>query len=148
MMASVPALIVLAALAGWGLLPIAPALTAGVATLVATGFIVSRWVSAVETLRRAVEALARDDGAAAPSSRHIAPIVSELWFAIVRLIRILRDQVRSAEGRLAAAEAVISPGPGPPVPLDGRRRGRPAPAPAGPLFGPPQRAPRPPPPPR
>ncbi len=122
MMASVPALIVLGALAGWGLLPIAPALTAGAATLVATGFIVSRWVSAVEALRGAVEALARDDGAAAPSSRHIAPIVSELWFAIVRLIRILRDQVRSAEGRLAAAEAVIAAVPDPLILLDDRRR--------------------------
>ena len=122
MMASAPALIVLAALAGWGLLPIAPALTAGAATLVATGFIVSRWVSAVETLRGAVEALARDDGAAAPAARPIAPIVGEVWLAIVRLIRALRDEVRSAEGRLAAAEAVIAAVPDPLILLDDRRR--------------------------
>src|SRR5580704_6742259 len=106
-MASAPALVVLAALALWGPLPVAPALTAGAATLAATGFIVGRWVSAVETLRGAVEALARE-GAAGPAARPIAPMVGELWLAIVRLIRILRDQVRTAEGRVAAAEAVIA----------------------------------------
>ncbi len=123
---SAPALIVLAALALWGTLPIAPTLTAGAATLAATlaatGFIVGRWVSAVEALRDAVEALARDDGAAAPAARHIAPMVSELWLAIVRLIRALRDQVRSAEARLAAAEAVIAAVPDPLILLDDRRR--------------------------
>jgi two-component system phosphate regulon sensor histidine kinase PhoR len=79
-------------------------------------------VSAVEALRGAVEALARDDGAAAPASRHIAPMVGELWLAILRLTRVLRDQVRSAEGRLAAAEAVIAAVPDPLILLDDRRR--------------------------
>jgi len=122
MMASAPALMVLAALALWGPLPVAPALTAGAATLVATGFIVGRWVSAVETLRGAVEALARDEGAAGPAARRITPMVGELWLAIVRLIRVLRDQVRSAQGRLAAAEAVIAAVPDPLILLDDRRR--------------------------
>ena len=40
-MASAPALIILAALAGGGLLTVAPALLAGAATLAAIGFIVS-----------------------------------------------------------------------------------------------------------
>src|SRR6266478_1412177 len=40
-------------------------------------------------------------------------MVGELWLAIARLIRGLRDQVRSAEGRLAAAEAVIAAVPDP-----------------------------------
>ena len=121
-MASAPAWIVLAALALWGPLPVAPALTAGAATIVATGFIVGRWVIAVQTLRGAVEALARDDREAAPAARPIAPMVGELWLAILRLIRVLRDQVRSAEGRLAAAEAVIAAVPDPLILLDGRRR--------------------------
>jgi two-component system, OmpR family, phosphate regulon sensor histidine kinase PhoR len=121
-MVSSPALIVLAGLAGWGLLAFGPALTAGAATLAATGFIVSRRVNAVQTLRSAVEALARHDGATGPAERQVAPMVSELWLAIVRLIRVLRDQVRTTEGRLAAAEAVIAAVPDPLILLDDRRR--------------------------
>jgi two-component system phosphate regulon sensor histidine kinase PhoR len=79
-------------------------------------------VSAVEALRGAVEALARHDGAAAPAARYIAPMVSELWLAILRLIRVSRDQVRTAEGRVAAAEAVIAAVPDPLILLDDRRR--------------------------
>ena len=134
-MASAPALIVLAGLAGWRLLAVGPALTAGAATLAATGFMVSRWVSALETLRRAVEALARDDRAVAPAARHIAPMVSEVWLTIVRLIRVLRDQLRTAEGRLAAAEAVIAAVPDPLILLDDRRRVVRANAQAGSFVG-------------
>src|SRR5215468_10870040 len=121
-MASAPALIVLAALAGWDILPVAPALTAGAATLAATGFIVGRWVSALQTLRGAVEALAQDGGATASAAPHIGPMVGELWLAIIRLRRVMRDQIRTAEGRLAAAEAVIAAVPDPLILLDDRRR--------------------------
>src|ERR1700730_105506 len=115
MMASAPALMVLAALALWGPLPVAPALTAGAATLVATGLIVGRWVSAVETLRGAVEALTRDEGAAGPPARRITPMVGELWLAIVKLIRVLRDQVRRAQGGLAPPGGGDGAGPDPPL---------------------------------
>src|SRR6202011_2252204 len=57
-----------------------------------------------------------------PPARRITPMVGELWLAIVRLIRVLRDQVRSAQGRLAAAEAVIAAVPDPLILLDDRRR--------------------------
>src|SRR5207237_7707994 len=112
--ASAPALIVLTALAGWAVLPVAPALTAGAATLAATGFIFSRWVSSVQTLRGAVEALARDEGAGAPPARQIGPMGGELWLAIRRLSRVVRDHVTTAAQRLARAEAAAPTDADPP----------------------------------
>ena len=47
----------------------------------------------MQTLRGAVEALARDEGAGAPPARQIGPIGGELWLAIIRLSRVLRDRV-------------------------------------------------------
>src|SRR6202011_4590711 len=80
-----------------------------------------------------------------PPARRITTMVGELWLAIVRLIRVLRDQVRSAQGRLAAAEAVIAAVPDPLILLDDRRRVVRAHAPAASFVGL-GGAPRPPPP--
>ena len=123
--ASAPGLIVLAALAAWGLLTLVPALVVGAATLVATGLIIGPSVTALTRMRDAVGALAADDKAARVS-RYIphrpAGPAGELWLAIVRLTRMWSDRIRSAEARLAAAEAVIAAVPDPLILLDERRR--------------------------
>ncbi|MBV8132607.1 MAG: PAS domain-containing protein [Alphaproteobacteria bacterium] len=126
MSASAPGLIILAALAAWGLLAVVPALIAGAAILVATGLIVGRSVTALTRVRDAVDTLTADDTAAAWTPRHIprrpAGPAGELWLAIVRLTRAWSDRIRTSEARLAAAEAVIAAVPNPLILLDERRR--------------------------
>jgi two-component system, OmpR family, phosphate regulon sensor histidine kinase PhoR len=122
--ASAPALIVLTALAGWGELAPGPAAIAGAAILVATGFIVSRWASAVELLRAAIglELLAQEGSATAALARGTSRMGRELSLAITRLARVWRERLTSAEARLAAAEAVIAAVPDPLILLDDRRQ--------------------------
>jgi two-component system phosphate regulon sensor histidine kinase PhoR len=124
--ASAPGLIVLAALAAWGLLAVGPALVAGAATLIATGLIIGRSVTDLTRVRDAVDALAADVKTATSASgfilRRRAGPVGELWLAIVRLTRLWSDRIRTTEGRLAAAEAVIASVPDPLILLDERRR--------------------------
>jgi two-component system, OmpR family, phosphate regulon sensor histidine kinase PhoR len=124
--AAAPGVIVFAALAASGLLAIGPALIAGAATLVATGLIVGRSVTALTRVRDAVGSLAADDKGATSMSQYIprrpAGPVGELWLAIVRLTRVWSERIRTAEARLATAEAVIASIPDPLILLDGRRR--------------------------
>jgi two-component system phosphate regulon sensor histidine kinase PhoR len=123
--ASAPSLIVLAALAAWGLLAPGPALIAGAATLIATGLIIGPSVTALTRMREAVDALAADDNAARVSeyiSRRPAGPAGELWLAIVRLTRMWSGRIRTVELRLAAAEAVIAAVPDPLILLDDRRQ--------------------------
>ena len=121
--ASAPALVVLAALAGLGILGVGPALIAGAATLVPTGLIVGRSVIDLAIMRDAVDALAADDKAMDAASRpRLAPPAGELWLAVVRLTRTWRERVRTAESRVAAAEAVIAAVPDPLILLDDRRQ--------------------------
>jgi two-component system phosphate regulon sensor histidine kinase PhoR len=123
--ASAPGLIVLAALAAWGLLAVGPALVAGAATLVATGLIIGRSATDLTRVRDAVGALAADDKAATLSGyipRRHAGLAGELWLAIVRLTRMWSDRIHTADARLAAAEAVIASIPDPLILLDERRR--------------------------
>jgi two-component system phosphate regulon sensor histidine kinase PhoR len=133
-----PGLIALAVLAGWGFLAPAPALIAGAAILIATALIVGRPVRDLAVLRDAVETLGADEGADAVSrhiARKLAPMARELWLAIVRLGRLWRGRVRTAEGRVAAAEAVIAAVPDPLILLDERRRVVRANAPAAEFVG-------------
>ena len=124
--ASAPALIVLGALVGGGVLTVGPALMAGAVTLVATGLIVGRSVTALVMVQDATEALAADGQPTDPVSRHLArrltPQAAELWLAVVRLTRMWRERVSTAEARLAAAEAVIAAVPDPLILLDDRRQ--------------------------
>src|SRR5262249_52284538 len=46
----------------------------------------------------------------------------DLWLAIIRLVRGWSDRIRTAEARLAAADAVIAAIPDPLILLDNRRR--------------------------
>jgi two-component system phosphate regulon sensor histidine kinase PhoR len=108
------------------LLAVGPALVTGAATLVATGLLVGRSVAGLTRVRAAVDKLAVDDRAATSASEQIrhppAGPVGELWLAILRLTRAESDRIRSAEARLAAAEAVIAAIPDPLILLDERRR--------------------------
>jgi two-component system, OmpR family, phosphate regulon sensor histidine kinase PhoR len=121
---SAPGLILLAALALRGLLAAAPALLAGAATLAATGLIAGRSVTALTRMREEVDALATRK--TAEISGHIArgPAgpVGDLWLSILRLNRGWSDRIRTAEARLAAADAVIAAIPDPLILLDDRRR--------------------------
>ena len=123
---SAPGLILLAALAIRGLLAVGPALIAGAATLVATGLIVGRSLTALSTVRKEIDALAADQTAAALVSGNIprrpAGPVGDLWLAIVRMTRVWSERLRAAEIRMAAAEAVIAAIPDPLILLDDRRR--------------------------
>jgi two-component system phosphate regulon sensor histidine kinase PhoR len=123
---SAPGLILLAALAIRGLLAVGPALIAGAATLVATGLIVGRSLTALSTVRKEIDALAADQTAAALVSgnlpRRPAGPVGDLWLAIVRMTRVWSERIRAAETRMAAAEAVIDAVPDPLILLDDRRR--------------------------
>ena len=122
---SAPSLILLASLAARGLLAVGAGLIAGAATLVATGLIVGRTIAGLARVRAAVDVLAVDDKAATLASeliRHLpAGQVGELWLAILRLTRAGSDRIRSAEARLAAAEAVIAAIPDPLILLNERR---------------------------
>jgi two-component system, OmpR family, phosphate regulon sensor histidine kinase PhoR len=124
--ASAPCLILLAALATRGLLAVGLALIAGTATLVTTGLIVGRSVTALTTMRREIDALAADQTAATSLSgqtpRRPVGLVGDLWLAIVRLIRVWSERIRATETRMAAAEAVIDAVPDPLILLDDRRR--------------------------
>ena len=113
-------------LAALGLLALGPALITGAATLVATGLLVGRSVTALTRMRDAVGSLAADYKAATSMSEHIprrlAGPVGELWLAIVRLTRAWSERIRIAEARHAAAEAVIAAVPDPLILLDERRQ--------------------------
>ncbi len=134
---SASSLIVLAFLAVWGLLAVGAALIAAVVILASTTFVIGRSVSDLTAVRDAVDSL--DAGEAEmglhPINRRLAPWADELWLAIVRLARRWRDRVRTAEGELAAAEAVIAAVPDPLILLDGRRQIVRANAPASALVG-------------
>jgi two-component system, OmpR family, phosphate regulon sensor histidine kinase PhoR len=124
LIAAAPALIILVALAARGVLAAGPALIAGAATVAGTGLIVGRSVTTLTRMRQQVDALAT--GKTVEISGHIArgPVgpVGDLRLSIVRLNRVWSDRIRTAEARLAAADAVIAAIPDPLILLDDRRR--------------------------
>jgi two-component system, OmpR family, phosphate regulon sensor histidine kinase PhoR len=122
---SAPSLIVLGALAGWGLLPVHAAVISFAVLWVSTLLVIGRSINDLAALRDAVESLGPDDNSEAiarQTARGVAPLVREVWLAIARLARLWRDQVGIADERLAAAEAVIAAVPDPLILLDERRR--------------------------
>jgi len=122
---SAPSLIVLAAIAGWGLLPGRTALIASAVVLIATAIVMGRSVNDLAVLRDAVDMLGGDKGtdvAARQTARRLAPIARELWLVIIRLMRLWRERARSLEEQLTAAEGVIAAVPDPLILLDERRR--------------------------
>jgi two-component system, OmpR family, phosphate regulon sensor histidine kinase PhoR len=124
--ASAPGLIALLVMVGWGVLGVGPALVAAVATLIGTGLVLRRAISALTILRDAVDWLAVNEQGIEPVSRRLPgrliPGASELWLAVARLTRAWCERLRAAETQLAAAEAVIAAAPDPLILLDQRRR--------------------------
>ena len=120
-----PSLIVVGALAGWGLLPVHVALIAFAVIWVSTVLVVGRSISDLTLVRDDIESLGPDANTGAVArqvDRSLAPLAREIWLAIARLGRVWRERVRIADERLAAAEAVIAAVPDPLILLDERRR--------------------------
>ena len=125
---SAPSLIVLGALAGWGLLPVHAAVISFAVLWVSTVLVVGRSVADLAIVRDAVDSLGPDENGedteavARQVARRLAPLAREIWLAIARLGRLWRERVRVADEKLAAAEAVIAAVPDPLILLDERRR--------------------------
>jgi two-component system phosphate regulon sensor histidine kinase PhoR len=117
---SAPSLIVFVVLAGLGLLPAGAALISGAVIWLATALFIGRFVTDLAVIRDAIDGADADEGARL--ARGLAPMVRELWLAITRFRRVWHERVRVADGRLAAAEAVIAAVPDPLILLDERRR--------------------------
>jgi two-component system phosphate regulon sensor histidine kinase PhoR len=137
--ASAPGLIVLAGMVAWGLLGVGPAVVTGAAAVSASGLIAGWWSASLSRVQESVDALAVDDKTVTSLPRPLPPRpagpAGEIWLAIVRLIRVWSDRIRSAEARHAAAQAVIAALPDPLILLDERRRVVYANTQAASLFG-------------
>jgi len=121
---SAPSVIFLGALAAWGLLGTRPALIAGTIMFISTALVIGRPVRELAIIRVATDTLSTDKGGEAFTRRiglKLAPLVRELWRAIVRLDRLWRERVLATREQLAAAEAVIAAVPDPLILLDERR---------------------------
>jgi two-component system phosphate regulon sensor histidine kinase PhoR len=122
---SAPSLIVLGALAGWGLLPVRVAVIAIAVIWVSTALVISRTVADLVVVRDALDSLGPDEDGeviARQVARRVVPMAREIWLAIARFGRVWRERVRMADEKLAAAEAVIAAVPDPLILLDERRR--------------------------
>jgi two-component system phosphate regulon sensor histidine kinase PhoR len=92
---------------------------------VSTLLIVGRSVADLAVIRDSVESFGRDGNGevvARQAAQKLAPLARELWLAIARFGRTWGERVRTADEKLAAAEAVIAAVPDPLILLDERRR--------------------------
>jgi two-component system, OmpR family, phosphate regulon sensor histidine kinase PhoR len=71
--------------------------------------------------RSAIEAMTNDE-AATPLVTARTPLILELWRAVGRLVRVLRQRLADSRAELAATQAVLAALPDPMVLLDERRR--------------------------
>jgi two-component system phosphate regulon sensor histidine kinase PhoR len=111
-----------------------PALLAIIAVVAALGLIVRPILNGLSQLRGAVDHIAIDEDAA-PLVRSANPLVSELWLAIMRLVRAWRQIVGQRNAELASAKAVLAALPDPLILLDQRRQVISANAAATEMFG-------------
>ncbi|HXC88692.1 MAG TPA: ATP-binding protein [Stellaceae bacterium] len=123
--AAAPGLVILAGLWLAGVLAPGPALALAVAAFAATALVATRLALAVGALDETVAQLA--DGLPAAASPRRPPIgarhaVDEMRLEVQRAGRGWRARAEDAEGRLAAAEAIIAAVPDPLILLDQRRR--------------------------
>jgi two-component system phosphate regulon sensor histidine kinase PhoR len=120
-----PGLIVIAVLAGSGLLAPRPALLASAAVLISAAFLIGRTMRDLDLLRALAIGLGPEtEPGRAPlhSDRRLVPIARDLSLAIIGLDRLWRERVRIAEADRIAAEAVIAAIPDPLILLDERRQ--------------------------
>jgi two-component system, OmpR family, phosphate regulon sensor histidine kinase PhoR len=122
-MFAMPGLAVFAVLAWRGMVAPAAALIGGAAILVLTAVLIAPFVIAITEAREALETLGEDgrDRATAAMSPGLVPAARGLRLAALRLVRLWRERVASAETRAAAAEAVVAAIPDPLILLDERR---------------------------
>jgi two-component system phosphate regulon sensor histidine kinase PhoR len=120
-LAAFPGLVVLAGLTFDGILGPGLALIAGVFILLMTALVISRFAIAIGVLGATVDELtepAPDRGLVFSPGR----AADQIRRTILQLARAWREQVHSAQTRLAAAEAIIAAVPDPLILLDQRRR--------------------------
>ena len=122
---SAPSLVVLGALAGWGVIAIHEAVIAFLVIWASTLVLIGRSVANLVLLRDAIESLGprRDgDDTTRQMARRLAPMARQIWLAIARVAQLWRERARIDGEKLAAAEAVIAAAPDPLILLDERRR--------------------------
>jgi two-component system phosphate regulon sensor histidine kinase PhoR len=120
-----PSFIVLGALAGWSSVPVDTAVIAFAVIWVSTALVIGRSVADLIVVRDALDSLGPDENGEAVARQvalRLAPLAREIWLAIARFARTWRERVRTADEKLAAAEAVIAAVPDPLILLDERRR--------------------------
>jgi two-component system phosphate regulon sensor histidine kinase PhoR len=120
-----PSFIVLGALAGWSSVPVDTAVIAFAVIWVSTALVIGRSVADLIVVRDALDSLGPDENGEAVARQvalRLAPLAREIWLAIARFGRTWRERVRTADEKLAAAEAVIAAVPDPLILLDERRR--------------------------
>jgi two-component system, OmpR family, phosphate regulon sensor histidine kinase PhoR len=121
---SAPGLAVLAALVWEGMLVPSRALIGGAVIFVSTAILIAPFAVAIAEAREALEALgadARGQPAPRPEARGLGPAAKGLRLAALRLARLWRERVATAEARAAAAEAVLAAVPDPLILIDQRR---------------------------
>ena len=129
-----PTAVALAVLFGRGGVSLGEAVLALAAVVVAVAVLVRLLLQGLTSLLAAIDFMASHQDAA-PLVRSINPVVSELWLAITRLVRMWRQQLTQRNAELAAAQAVLGALPDPLILLDSRRRVIHANAAAEEMFG-------------
>jgi two-component system phosphate regulon sensor histidine kinase PhoR len=107
------------------LVPVDTAVIAFAVIWVSTALVIGRSVADLIVVRDALDSLGPDENGEAVARQvalRLAPLAREIWLAIARFGRTWRERVRTADEKLAAAEAVIAAVPDPLILLDERRR--------------------------
>jgi two-component system, OmpR family, phosphate regulon sensor histidine kinase PhoR len=120
-LAASPGLLVLAALTLEGILAAGLALIAAAFILLMTALVISRFAIAIGVLGATVDELT-ESGPARGLAFGPGRAADQIRRTILQLARTWREQVHSAQTRLAAAEAIIAAVPDPLILLDQRRR--------------------------
>lgn len=122
---SVPGFLVLALLAGSGLLAQRPALIAACGLFALTCVVVGPHIVALAAMREVIDRVTATlvSGAEMPSlAARPSPDAERLWRSLNRLVRALHARLAATEARRAAAEAVIAAMPDPLILIDEQRR--------------------------
>ena len=121
LMVSAPTLVVLGVFVGDGDIALPSALLALLLVFAAVLLILRPLVMGVAAVRHAVDALAAGEGTAQDVTT-LSPSVRDLWLAVGRWARAVRQKTAAREAELGAAQAVLTALPDPLILLDERRR--------------------------
>jgi two-component system, OmpR family, phosphate regulon sensor histidine kinase PhoR len=120
-LAALPGLVVIAGLTFGGILAVGLALITAALILLMTALVISRFAIAIGVLGATVDELT-ESGPARGLAFGPGRAADQIRRTILQLARTWREQVHSAQTRLAAAEAIIAAVPDPLILLDQRRR--------------------------